>query len=206
MSAPSSHWRSHSRLRARAGGLCATALGLAAMAAIASSSREAHAFERQQHIGLGGGLALLKAKDMSLAAGGGGSFHYAYGLTDSLNFVAEAGTSVVSLSYANPSAIMTKDSRSLFASHLGAGVTYSFDVIQWVPYVGVLASGYLLHGKALEDPVGAAGAQIALGIDYQVSRTVAVGLALRQHFILSKISDYPSYTTAFLRAEYVWGW
>ena len=166
------------------------------------AGRDARAFERQQHVGFGGGLSLLKANDASLAVGGGGAFHYAYGLSDSLNLVGEAGTSLVSVSADRDGS----GSHSLFATSAAVGVTYSFDVIQWVPYVGVLAGGYLLNGQALDHAIGAAGAQVALGIDYQVSRSFAVGLALRQHFILTKISDFPSYTTAFLRAEYVWGW
>ena len=167
---------------------------------VAFAGREARAFESQQHFGFGGGLALLKPQDVSLSAGAGGGFHYGYGINDSINFVAETQTSWIGISRDG------SDTRALFASSLGAGVTYGFDVVQWVPYVGVLGAGYLLYGKALDHPIGAAGVQLALGIDYQVSRSMAVGLAVRQHIIVTKLEDFPSYTTAFLRAEYMWGW
>ena len=95
----------------------------AALAGAALAAREAGAFERQQHIGLGGGLSLLKVEDASLAVGGGGGIHYAYGLTDSLNFVAEGGTSLVSVSRTVPALVTTgSESRTMFASYAGAGV------------------------------------------------------------------------------------
>ena len=51
-----------------------------------------------------------------------------------------------------------------------------------------------------------AGAQLALGLDYHIDRTWAVGVAVRQHMLLGDITTYPTYTTVFARAEYVWGW
>ncbi|WP_394843461.1 hypothetical protein LZC95_41240 [Pendulispora brunnea] len=180
------------------------AMVAAAVVALAGA-REAHAFERQHHLGFGGGFSLLKAENTSLAPGGGGALHYSYGLKDNLNLLVEGGTSVLSIP-ATEGFAGASGSRTLLLSHAAAGIGYSFDVVQWVPYVGLLGGGYLVHGPASDGVVGAAGAQAALGIDYQVSRSFSVGLALRQHFLLSKISTYPSYTTAFLRAEYVWGW
>ncbi|WP_394832918.1 hypothetical protein LVJ94_41095 [Pendulispora rubella] len=176
----------------------------AALLALAGA-REAQAFERQHHLGFGGGFSLLKAENTSLAPGGGGAIHYSYGLSDSLNLLVEGGTSVLSIP-APEGFAGASGSRTLLLSSLGAGIGYSFDVVQWVPYVGILGSGYLAYGPASDGAVGAAGVQAALGIDYQVSRSFSVGLALRQHVLLSKITTYPSYTTAFLRAEYVWGW
>jgi len=181
----------------------------AAIAAIVVCGREARAFERQHHLGLSGGLSLLKAENASLAPGGGGAIHYTYGLSDSLNLLAEGGTSVLGISpnvHSGPGSQGASDSRTLFVSSAAIGLGYSFDVLQWVPYVGVLAGGYLVYGPATDGAVGAAGAQAALGVDYQISRSFAVGLALRQHFMLTKITTFPSYTTAFLRAEYIWGW
>jgi hypothetical protein len=34
----------------------------------------------------------------------------------------------------------------------------------------------------------------------------AVGAGVREHLMISKLSTYPTYTTIFLRAEYMWGW
>ena len=45
-----------------------------------------------------------------------------------------------------------------------------------------------------------------LGLDYQLSRHWAIGAAGQQHFLLTDISTYPSYTTFMLRFEYMWGY
>jgi outer membrane protein W len=49
------------------------------------------------------------------------------------------------------------------------------------------------------------GAAIALGLDYRISRDWAVGVSARQHAFLD-LSTYPSYTQAFARVQYTWGW
>ena len=50
------------------------------------------------------------------------------------------------------------------------------------------------------------GGEAAIGLDYQLSRHWALGVAVRQHFLFTKMSTYPSYTTAQFRVEYMWGY
>ncbi|MBL0196297.1 MAG: outer membrane beta-barrel protein [Myxococcales bacterium] len=182
------------------------ALTLAAACTITLASGDARAFEKQHHLGLSPGLAVLKVDNKSTASVGAGlSIHYAYGLTDQFNFLAEGGSHVVAANQERD----TPDTPSTFPArvdHLGVGVGYVLDVLRWVPYFGVLGQGYLLSGGTLEGNVGAAGVAIAAGLDYQLGRRFAVGLAFRQHFIATELSTYPTYTVAQLRAEYVWGY
>jgi hypothetical protein len=49
------------------------------------------------------------------------------------------------------------------------------------------------------------GVEFALGLDYRCSRRLALGVALRQH-MMSEVSTYPSFSQAFARLEYTWGW
>jgi hypothetical protein len=49
------------------------------------------------------------------------------------------------------------------------------------------------------------GLSIAAGLDYRLSRSFAIGVALRQHMVTDP-NTYPSLSQAFARAEYTWGW
>jgi hypothetical protein len=180
-------------------------LALLAGGAVLASARPSHAFERQHHLGVEGGFGILKVADKdTLDLGGGGQVHYAYGISDAFNFLVEGGYFQVALEEASGQKIPAN--RPTGVSNLGVGIAYVLDVVRWVPYGGVLADGYLFTGGNLEKPRFAAGLALALGLDYQISRNFAVGFAFRQHFALSAITDYPSYSQFFLRAEYVWGW
>lgn len=183
------------------------ARGIALALALASFSigERAEAFERQQHLGGGIGGALLKSDGAKLAVGGSAFVHYTYGIKDNWNFLAEAGGAIVPMKLDLAPASGTSTA-TLFAWSGAAGIAYAFDVLEWVPYVGLLAGGYLLHGDARGDVEAAPGVQAALGLDYQLSRSFALGIAARQHFMLTKLDAIPVYTTAILRAEYVWGW
>lgn len=182
------------------------ALALATASSLTLAAGDAGAFEKQHHLGLSPGLAVLKVNNKSTASVGAGlSVHYAYGLTDQFNFLAEGGSHVVAADQQRD----TADTPRTFPArvdHLGVGVGYVLDVLRWVPYFGVLGQGYLLSGGTLEGTVGAAGVAIAAGLDYQLGRHFAVGLAFRQHFIATELSTYPTYTVGQLRAQYVWGY
>lgn len=181
------------------------AASFAFTAAAALAGKDARAVERQHHLGLDGGLSMLKIDDKAtLSVGGGLGAHYAYGLTDQFNLMIEGSSSIVALgesvgpgfSNRHPSAVDT----------VGAGVGYVLDITRVVPYGGLLAEGYLLRGGSLDKPLFAGGGALAIGVDYMLTRNFAIGGAYRQHFLLTQLSTYPSYSTFFLRVEYVWGW
>jgi hypothetical protein len=166
--------------------------------------RSASAFEHQHHVGLSTGLSVLKIDDKpTLSVGAGLGLHYTYGLNDQFNLVAEGTSSIVALDEAKGPNIPKTHPSGI--DSLGLGVTYVIDVLQWVPYVGVLGSGYALGGGSMDRTVLIAGAQIAAGLDYAFSRHFAAGFAFRQHMLLTKMSTYPTYSNFFLRAEYTWG-
>lgn len=182
-----------------------------ALAALFTPST-ALAFEHQHHIGVDGGVAFISIDQKpTLSVGGGGGIHYAYGLSDAFNFLAEGAFCPVALqenSGNNPDGTPIKDNRATMIENLGVGFAYTLDVVRWVPYVGLLGSAFSLHGGSVQDVRFAAGVTIAVGIDYQLTpgpKHFALGVAVRQHFMLSDIVNYPTYTQIFLRAEYVWG-
>lgn len=167
-------------------------------------ARPVFAVEREQQLGadLGGSMLIVSGKNAPDVGGLVGT-HWTYGISDALNLMVEAQWSLVALNE-KPSA-STPPIRPLWAANADVGVGYVFDVLRWVPYAGVLAGGYDLSGGTIAGSKILLGAAIAIGCDYRFGRTLAAGIALRQH-MLSDASTYPSFTQAFARLEYTWGW
>ena len=172
---------------------------------IGAATREAAAIERQHHLGLDPSLAMLKVGDKSsVSAGVGIGAHYTYGINDQFNFMAEINGSVVAANQQQDSP-ETPRTRPAEVGYASAGVGYVIDILRWVPYIGLLAGGYRLSGGTLEKALLLPGLELAVGLDYQLSRHWAVGLAGRQHLMFTEASTYPSYTNVLLRLEYMWG-
>ncbi|AUX41471.1 hypothetical protein SOCE26_028840 [Sorangium cellulosum] len=175
--------------------LTAAALALAALLA----PSRADAFERQWHAGASIGYAMLA--DSGTYPGIGGSLHLSYGLTDAFNALVELNTA------SHPGG----DFMFLGAS---AGAAYVIDILQWVPYVGLMTGAY--DGVRLA-PCGAYGepdchnpqfgVSVPFGIDYAFSRDFAAGFAGKYTLLLPGEGEGPgSYLTAFVRAEFLWGY
>ena len=108
-------------------------LAIAALV-IAASPTTAAAVERQHHIGLGPSLSTLVIDDKSTASiGAGFALHYAYGLNDQFNLMAEVGSSVVAKGekLENPD---TPRTRPATVDQATAGVGYVIDVLEFVPF------------------------------------------------------------------------
>jgi len=173
---------------------------------LCASPREAQAVERQHHIGLDPSLAMLKVDDKStVSVGAGLGLHYTYGINDQFNLMVEANVARVAANQQQDDAT-TPHTRPADVAHATAGVGYVLDVLQFVPYFGLLVGGYRLSGGTLDSALVLPGAELAVGLDYQLSRHWAIGLAGRQHLLFTKASTYPSYTTVMLRLEYMWGY
>jgi hypothetical protein len=174
--------------------------------ALCASPREARAIERQHHFGLDPTLALLKVDDKpSMSTGVGLGAHYTYGVNDQFNFMAELNASFM-LEGEKLEAPTTPHTRPTQIDHALVGVGYVIDVLRWVPYFGVLAGGYRIAGGTLDNQQVILGGAVQLGLDYQLSRQWAIGAAGQQHFLVTQMSTYPSYTTVMLRFEYMWGY
>ncbi len=169
-----------------------------ALAALLAPSRAA-AFERQWHAGAGIGYAMLA--DGGSYPGLGGSLHVSYGVTDAVNALVEFNTA------SHPGG----DFMFLGAS---AGAAYVIDILQWVPYVGLMAGAYDSvrlapcgsHGQP-SCHSGKFGVSIPFGLDYTFSRNFAAGFAGKYTLIIPGAGNGPgSYFTAFARAEFLWGY
>jgi hypothetical protein len=163
------------------------------------SPSRAHAFERQWHVGIDAGYALILDPGVS---GFGGGAHLAYGLSDAFNAMLEVDVT------RHPGAMVTTGSGDVTnVSSLetivsgAAGVAYTIDVARAVPYIGLLAAGYRVGDLSPLSP----GGQIALGLDYQLERNWAVGVQIRMHTIFTADAGTLAYATTFVRLEYLWG-
>jgi len=174
--------------------------------ALLALPRETHAIERQHHVGLGGSLSMLTIDDKTTNSLGGGLWlHYAYGLTDTFNLMAEVSSSAVARDQQQDTDT-TPRTRPAGVDHGAFGVGYVIDILQWVPYICVLGGAYRLYDGTLPQAIILPGVQAGVGLDYQLTRHLAVGAGIREHLMISKLKTYPSYMTAFLRVEYMWGY
>jgi outer membrane protein with beta-barrel domain len=178
---------------------------LAVAAAVLTLASSAFAVEREDHLGVDlGGSALIIADKSSADIGPALGAHWAYGLSDAFNLMVEGGWSIASLRD-KPGPKIPSD-RPAWIANADVGVGYVFDVLQWVPYAGLLVGGEALSGGTLPRGKFFPNAVVALGLDYRLSPRLAVGAALRQQFTALESSTYPSFTQAFARLEYTWGW
>jgi hypothetical protein len=178
-------------------------IAAAVAVAVASLASQARAVEHEHHIGVDGGMSILVMNDKTDVGGALGG-HWAYGLTDALNFMAEATWSLVALNEKIEN-VHTPTTRPTNVANVGVGMAYVFDVLTWVPYAGLLVGGYALFGGTIGGATVLPGATAAVGLDYRFKRQWAVGVAFRQH-ILTDMTTYPSFTHIFARLEYTWGW
>jgi len=181
-------------------------LAAAAAAVVLAASRDASAIERQHHVGGGPSVDILSIDDKStLDVGAGFGLHYTYGLNDQFNFMAEAAGAIVAANQKQDTPTSPR-TRPAEIDRATVGIGYVVDIVRWVPTIGVLVGGYRLSGGTIDGSLFLPGAEIAVGIDYQLSRQWAIGLGVRQHMLLTKMSMYPSYTSGLLRLEYMWGY
>ena len=97
------------------------------LALVLASAKDARAVEHQHHLGLDGGLSMLKIDDKdSLSVGGGVGAHYAYGLTDQFNLMVEGATNVVALGEFVGPGFSTKHPSGV--DSLGVGLGYVLDI------------------------------------------------------------------------------
>jgi hypothetical protein len=177
----------------------------AVLAAGLACASPARAVEREHHLGLDlGGDVLLVADKSAPDIGGAAGAHWAYGLSDAFNLMVEGGFSLAGTS--DKPGPKIPSTRPAWLANGDVGVGYVLDVLEWVPYAGILVGADALGGGTLEHTKWLPDAVIALGMDYRFTPTLAAGVALRQHMMLTDSSTYPSFTQAFARIEYTFGW
>jgi hypothetical protein len=186
-----------------------------AAAAVASAlawlaPSRADAYEHQWHAGLSLGYSMLA--DPQALHGFGGGLHLTYGLTDAFNLMLIAD---VTGHPGKAGVVGSKDDPprpDIVVLGGSAGVGYVIDILQWVPYVGVMAGGYDVWALDLCGAPdtrachsGRLGLSAVGGLDYQINPSFAVGGAVRGTLLIGAV-PVGGAVTAFARAEYIWGY
>lgn len=173
-----------------------TTCACACAAAFLASSPSAHAQERTLH--LGGNLAFAQLFGGPSAPGVSAGLHAAYGLDDMFNLLAAFDVA------AHP------PSRWVVLSG-GLGASYLMDIGPFIPYAGALAGPAGLIsvnptcGLSIAEPCSALRINLELpfGIDYRVSKRLAVGAGGRFQLLL--LGDVPWMTVSVgAKVEWVW--
>lgn len=177
-----------------------TALGAAAIALVAASGT-ARASEGVKHVGVQAGFAGVSGSEGSFS-GFGGAITGRYDFTDAWSIALNAT--------ATNNQVVAKGGRSWVFSQ-AAGLVYSLDVIQFVPYIGGNVGVYELTGGGLPKTDLRLGAQLVVGLDWMLTRDWTLGLEIREHVLPKDLLDSPSnptpfYTTMFVKASFAWGW
>lgn len=167
--------------------------------AVVATAQQARAYEEQWHFGGGVGAASFARTDTGLAPVLGA--HVSYDISDTFDARLEL--------LAAQHEFVEGESTRFYSA--GAGLVYKIDVLEWVPYIGILGGLYAFDGRTWPAPLKQRelGISIPLGLDYTFSRTFGVGAQIRYHGFLSdpmsSLGDAP-YFSALLRAEYRAGW
>jgi hypothetical protein len=180
-------------------------IAVAAGIAVVLLPASAGAVEREHALGMDVGPAIFVVNDKgSPDIGATLGLHYTYGLSDAFNIMADAGYSIVALNESGDSNTPQTRPTTLWGG--AAGLSYVFDVLRWVPWAAAEAGVLGLNGGTIVGTRVLPDAILALGLDYRLNRSWAVGVSFRQHFLFTDMGDYPSLTQVFARFEYVWGW
>lgn len=175
---------------------CASLLAAVVVAAPSASAKDA-----LKRVGVTGGFAGLAGNEGDFSGYGGGILG-SYGLSDAWSLAGNA--------FLTSNQVTKTGGRSRVTSQ-AIGFVYSLDVIEIVPYFGFYVGLYEIAGGGVAKADVKLGGQLAVGLDYIVSRDFILGIDLRAHALpadFAKSPDNPSpfYATTFLKAEYAWGW
>lgn len=186
--------------RRRRGGLrrrLAQAIRVAAALASFSVAQPAEAVEEQWHAGIGAEWALLGHGGLS-HNGLGGSLNLTYGLSDAFNLMVQAGAT-------------GHEGGDLLVMRGALGAGYVLDILTWVPYAGFLVGAHDVWTVACEVDSDCKhdvhpSVSIPLGLDYQLSRSFAIGATGQLSMLFFGDDGAGSMVNAGLRAQYMWGY
>ena len=165
---------------------------------LASAATPAAATEQQWKTSANFGLSTLGFVDATLSGLGGGG-DLTYGVNDAINL--RVSVEAARFGVLGPDG----NEQDVVLYGATAGAEYVIDILRWVPYVGALIGPHNLrvpgeHARQL------LGLEIPLGLGYQITPHVTVGIEGRlEMFLLTDDNGPTNASAAFGRAAYVWG-
>jgi outer membrane protein W len=168
---------------------------IAALATVLLWGGGAAADEKEWILAFQPGASMIHVADRD-AWGGAFALDLSYGVTDAIAVRATGAYSAHSLpDLRNKMGDLLMPGGFTSAWNAGLGVTYTIDILRLVPYVdfavGLIGARYPTDkGDVTRNELGL---EIGIGLDYLVSRRVAVGVIVRYHAFLTAISQLPVY-------------
>jgi hypothetical protein len=160
----------------------------AALIGLMAAPPRVHAYEDQRTVGLGLGYAHA----VSDALPGPGA---------SIDLSASVGLNAVWTARAHLTYGLHPGSKPLHVGVIAAELLYVIDILEFVPYFG---AGLGAVGQAYAGAFNAYPAAHAVaGIDYLLSRALALELDARAHLLLTALQDEPLYLTATLSVVWI---
>ena len=96
---------------------------------------------------------------------------------------------------------------ALVVSDVALGARYAFDVIQYVPWIGVNALFYPSGPPELGSPTPALfGAELEVGLTYRVDREWSIGGRIALQSATSDLGGLSLYASAGINVGYHWRW
>ena len=145
--------------------------------------------------------------DSRTANGGGAGVEVGFGISESLSLHASGFLSWHAL---GSSKTQQAGTMSAYASMLG--LTYTLDVIRLVPYfelelgvVGVRGTAGFGDDKHVVKSADELALGVGFGLDYLITRHVAVGAVVRYHALLTDITRIPVYLYVGPRVSFRFG-
>lgn len=160
---------------------------LVALAAFLAIPAHAVAYEDRLSGGLEVGYAHLSGDSLE-GPGVLGGVDLKWGLSDAWNLWGAIGYSL------HPPG---EGADAIHVATAAGGIEWVFDVVQIVPYASLGLEAIVTASGGAVDP--AVGAQVGLGVDYLLTRAAALGVIVRYHAPLSRITELPVYLTAGLK-------
>ncbi len=155
---------------------------------------------------LGAGAYISQAGTRSTQLGPGAQLGFQLQLNDFLGVIASADTSLQL-----PSALEDTDPPAELPMALvtatSIGLLYQFDVIQYVPYLGVSAVFYPLSPPVTApSPPALLGAKVSVGLQWRLNREWSTAAQIELHTPFSTFGDFSLYTVAGINLGYHWRW
>ena len=160
-----------------------------------SVASRAEAYERQWRLSADVGYALAGFEEHT-ASGFGAGTHLSYGINDAFNLRGSVDFSAFDLPEPDSAAFILGGA---------VGAEYVFDILQWVPYVGVsVGAADVIIQDAGHHP--ALLIEFPLGVGYQLSRAVMLGIEGRYRLLPLPNKSLPSHNVMIVGTlAYTWG-
>lgn len=177
-----------------------------ALLVVVALARPGLADEKEFVLSLQPGFSMIHIGDQT-AWGGGGGLDLSYGVTDAFAVRVTGAFSAQQIDALTMNNTVVNPAGTVLAYHAGVGVTYIVDILRVVPFIDFSLG---LLGTRRPTATGDQwsnefGIEIGIGVDYLITRRIAIGAVVRYHAFLTALATIPVYLYAGPRIAFHFG-